>query len=81
MSYTDSLHEKGADAHRQDSLLTAGHQRAPAPFSHHASGLIRQMALAVFVLVAGTRLKRLGRKSKPQHVAARPLSSLGSPHH
>jgi hypothetical protein len=29
----------------------------------------------------GTRLKRLGRRSQPQHVAARPLSSLGSPHH
>jgi len=33
------------------------------------------------MLVAGTRLKQLGRRSQPQHVAARPLSSLGSPHH
>ncbi len=81
MSYIDSLHEKGTGL--QDPLRAAGHQRAPAPFPQNASGLRRQMAraLVVCMLVAGTRLKQLGRRSQAQHVAARPLSSLGSPHH
>ncbi|TMD62638.1 MAG: hypothetical protein E6I91_15235 [Chloroflexi bacterium] len=83
MSYSDSLQEKGAGAHRQDPLHVAGQQRAPAPHPHHASDLMRKMAgtLTVGVIVLGTSLKQLGRTSKPRHVPAKSLSSLGSPHH
>ena len=83
MSYSNSLQEKGAGAHRQDTLRAAGHQRSPAPYPHHASGLMQKMAgtLAVGVVVLGTNLKQWGRRSQPRHVPARSLLSLGSPHH
>lgn len=83
MSYNNSLREQRAGTHRQDRLGAAGPPQAPAPLSQRASGLKRQMAgiLAVCVLVLGTRLKQLGRRSQPRHVPVTPLSSLGSPHH
>ena len=77
MSSIDSLLEKSAGAH------PAGPQRAPAHFPHHASGLMQVIAeaLALCLIVIGTSLKQLGRRSQPRHVPTRPLSSLGSPHH
>ena len=83
MSYSESLLEKGAGAHRQDSLHTAGEQRSPAPRPQQVSGLMRKMAgtLAVGVIVLGTSLKQLGRRNQPRHVPAKSLSSLRSPHH
>lgn len=83
MSSIDSLLEKSAGAHRQDPRRAAGPQRAPAHFPHHASGLMQVIAeaLALCLIVIGTSLKQLGRRSQPRHVPTRPLSSLGSPHH
>ena len=83
MLYSKSLLEKGAGAHRQDPLHTAGEQRAPAPHPQHPSGLVPKMTetLAVYVIVLGASLKQLRRRSKPRHVPAKSLSSLGSPHH
>jgi len=83
MSYSNSLQEKGTGAHRQDPLRTAGQQRSPAPHPHHVPALMRKMAgtLAVGVIVLGTSLKQLERRSLPRHVPAKSLSSLGSPHH